>query len=504
MPWTGEISSVSILADGSNPLVQSFSDRKFIEDSSSRQRCGCWHGQRCICALKTEPHHLDPVPESGLPPSQPSSVLVDLPKKPALTSTKSESTLTVFRDGHHKPPHKHNDMAHKCGLPYTIPRSHTIHSPADIMNRRSVDHLPAMPGEKPLPFQLPEQQQQQQQQQPAQPIFGGLQRRAKSEHGSPDSAPATEDPTSVPPLDITFFPPSAPASQKSFDQSKELPKRTERPASIQNPPTFGKTPLDQIVTNVPPVDLFSTFSSASTTTSPVNNMAFQEPYQESSSIFASPDCEVPFGTPGFNAPPVDWSSFPIYSDVAVPTSTQTPSYASFDYNSMPRFPAPSSSGDISEADEFGPLPSLGHSGSDVHDLHSVSEASDMDHVRLSSASSYVGLPQAQLLASNDLGTVSIDDFLKSANESTAALEHQLQANVGEPKSFSDFAGTPTDQSQQQQQQQPPTAAAYESNDETLPVSTTANLGVTTSTTESWPNPIYSETTVDDPFYPTWA
>jgi hypothetical protein len=65
----------------------------------------------------------------------------------------------------------------------------------------------------------------------------------------------------------------------------------------------------------------------------------------------------------------------------------------------------------------------------MHDLHSVSEASDMDHMRLSSASSLVGLPQTRLLSSNDLDSINIDDFLKSANESTAALEHQLQANM---------------------------------------------------------------------------
>lgn len=70
----------------------------------------------------------------------------------------------------------------------------------------------------------------------------------------------------------------------------------------------------------------------------------------------------------------------------------------------------------------------------MHDLHSVSEASDMDHLRVSSASSLVGLPQTQLLSSNDLGSINIDDFLKSANESTAALEHQLQASMGiDPK-----------------------------------------------------------------------
>lgn len=65
----------------------------------------------------------------------------------------------------------------------------------------------------------------------------------------------------------------------------------------------------------------------------------------------------------------------------------------------------------------------------MHDLHSVSEASDMDHLRVSSASSLVGLPQTRLLSSNDLDSINIDDFLKSTNESTAALEHQLQASM---------------------------------------------------------------------------
>ena len=163
-------------------------------------------------------------------------------------------------------------------------------------------------------------------------------------------------------------------------------------------------------------------------------MAYQDTYQEP--YFTSPDSELPLGSAGMGAPSVDWSSFPLYSDAPATTSTQTPSYASFDYNSYPSgLPPPSSSGDISEVDEFGPLPGLGHAGNnDLHDLHSVSEASDMDHLRISSASSLVGLPQTQLLSSNDLESINIDDFLKSANESTAALEHQLQASMGiEPK-----------------------------------------------------------------------
>jgi hypothetical protein len=72
----------------------------------------------------------------------------------------------------------------------------------------------------------------------------------------------------------------------------------------------------------------------------------------------------------------------------------------------------------------------------------------MDHLRISSASSLVGLPQAQLLSSNDLASINIDDFLKSANESTAALEHQLQASMGiesKPVPAQDMYNLPTSQ-----------------------------------------------------------
>lgn len=251
-----------------------------------------------------------------------------------------------------------------------------------------------------------------------------------SQQGSPDSAPAagSEDLTTAS-LDQSFqdqfTPPALPPA--AVDKSTD---GTSNPTSA--PVNGEKFPLEQIITSVPPpldVSSFTTFSNTSSN-SPITCMAFQEPYQEN--YFTSPDSDMPLGAAGMGAPSVDWSSFPLYSDVPASNSTQTPSYASFDYNSYPSgLPPPSSSGDISEADEFGPLPGLGHAGNnDGHDLHSVSEASDMDHLRVSSASSLVGLPQAQLLSSNDLESINIDDFLKSANESTAALEHQLQASMG--------------------------------------------------------------------------
>ncbi|KAJ5129581.1 uncharacterized protein N7515_005620 [Penicillium bovifimosum] len=383
-------------------------DKKKKDDSHSG-RCGCSHGQRCTCALKKE--HLDTVPETGLPftPPQPA----EHSRKPPLTSTKSESTLTIFRDGHHKPAHKHNDMAHKCGLPYTIPRSHSVHHPSDLP-RRSVDHLPLSQStfvKEPLSLsEFPKSQQ-------------------TSQRSSPISAPVPgiENDVNATPVEHSYLdnfaplPPPAPSIDRTHDG---LSMPTSAPAPMD------KYPLEQIVTSVPPLDVssFASFPTTSTN-SPVTCMAFHEPYQEC--YFTSPDSEMPLGSAGLGAPSVDWSSFPLYSDMPTATSTQAPSYASFEYNAYPSgLPAPSSSGEISEADEFGPLPGLGHASNDMHDLHSVSEASDMDHLRVSSASSLVGLPQARLLSSNDLESINIDDFLKSANESTAALEHQLHASMG--------------------------------------------------------------------------
>lgn len=326
------------------------------------------HGQRCSCALKKE--HLDTVPETGIPPL-PHTALTDL-RKPRLTSTKSESTLTVFRDGHHKPMHKHNDMAHKCGLPYTIPRSQTIHGMSELA-QRSADHLPLTLNNTVdtsyfnygADFEsLPSR------------------RRVKSEHGSPEivAMPAPEQGGSqIPPLDLT--------------------------------------PLSALDTG--------------DTAEPLNPFMLQDPYQDA--WLASPDADYSVSAGAFNAPPVDWSSFPLPSTGLSTSVSQAPSYASFDLNNVsnPSYPGltGSSSGDASEVDEYGPKPGLGTSGHDLYDLHSLSDGSDVDQYRVSSASSYAGLPQARLLSSNNLESIDIDDFLRSANASTAALEQQLHATM---------------------------------------------------------------------------
>lgn len=47
--------------------------------------------------------------------------------KPQLATSTSEGKLTVFANGHHKPCHRNNNLAHTSGVPYKIPRPHTLH-----------------------------------------------------------------------------------------------------------------------------------------------------------------------------------------------------------------------------------------------------------------------------------------------------------------------------------------------------------------------------------------
>ena len=44
-----------------------------------------------------------------------------------MTITHSDPALATFANGHHKPLHRHNNLAHVSGVPYKIPRPHTLH-----------------------------------------------------------------------------------------------------------------------------------------------------------------------------------------------------------------------------------------------------------------------------------------------------------------------------------------------------------------------------------------
>jgi hypothetical protein len=85
-------------------------------------RCACHSGAKCICGVKKDSIDLK-LDTSKL-------TLHAARAKPTLKATQSESTLTVFANGHHKPCHRHNLTAHVSGAPYKLGRPHTLHGSA--------------------------------------------------------------------------------------------------------------------------------------------------------------------------------------------------------------------------------------------------------------------------------------------------------------------------------------------------------------------------------------
>lgn len=61
-----------------------------------------------------------------------------------MTSSNSDSTIATFAGGHHKPLHRHNNLAHTSGAPYKIPRPHTLHGASAFAEatRGNIDDVP--------------------------------------------------------------------------------------------------------------------------------------------------------------------------------------------------------------------------------------------------------------------------------------------------------------------------------------------------------------------------
>jgi len=238
-------------------------------------------------------------------------------------------------------------MAHKCGLPYVVPRAHSIHgaSPGGLANR-SVDNLPhistidALHSESHIKDSMVSAQQEQ--------------RMVKSEHNSP---------------------------------------------------VFGSSNLEQLNGLLTPLDL-----SSLETYQPDYNFPV-----EFDGLPVMSDVEQPIFSAGLSASSVDWSHYDGLDfnndNFATSNFSQAPSFTGFDFSSIdqPALTTTSTSGEISEVEDFAPASSsFIKYGSDFD----TSELGDTEGYRLSTASSYMGLPQAQMLASNDVGSLDIDEFLK--------------------------------------------------------------------------------------------
>ena len=245
-------------------------------------------------------------------------------------------------------------MAHKSGLPYVVPRAHSIHgpSPSGLANR-SVDNLPhtntieALHSESIIKDSMVSAQQEQ--------------RMVKSEHGSPLLSPGPN--------------------------------------------------LDQFNGILPPLDLSSLNGDYSF-------------LQNSDGYSSALDVEQPIFSAGLSSASIDWSHYDGLEfnndNFATSAYSQPPSFTGFDFSSVdqPGLTTTSTSGEISEVEDFGPLkdevtsrPTLVNNqyGSD---FDTSDFGGDVDGYRLSAASSYIGIPQTQVLASNNLEAVDIDSFLK--------------------------------------------------------------------------------------------
>jgi hypothetical protein len=313
-----------------------------------------------------------------------------------------ESKMTVFRNGHHKPVHKVNDIHNRVGAPYKIPaRSHTIGGhrefaqrstdslplTRDLLNCHNNPHFHASVTSAPNPAR----------------------RRVKSEHGSPtvSALPVPLDnqipPISIPPYDPNMY------SYSPFSAGSPAPS------------SAGSNPWDGGFPDQFPDNYFVTYERANEV-----------------------DNAVPSAGLGPDPAEVDWSTYNLPSaygnnpadyrlanGAAIPS--QPPSYASFDGFSHLSHPGlTSSSGDVSEVEDFVPIPEptiLQNSSQDVlNDFSSVGgdELIEPETFRLSSASSYVGMPQASMLTSDNLESLDIDEYLKSAEAHTQELALQTQ------------------------------------------------------------------------------
>jgi len=131
-----------------------------------------------------------------------------------------------------------------------------------------------------------------------------------------------------------------------------------------------------------------------------------------------------------DVPPVDWTTFDFQSNPnslyevggTLPNTTnngyipsQPPSYASFDHFSHLSHPGlTSSSGDLSEVEDFATIArpaNLRTTSTDASNEFSSVGDDASEAYRLSNASSYLGSPHANLLASTNLENLNMDDYM---------------------------------------------------------------------------------------------
>ncbi|KIW78385.1 hypothetical protein Z517_08220 [Fonsecaea pedrosoi CBS 271.37] len=366
--------------------------------------CCCQHGSRCNCALKKD--HLDPVPEDISQLLQPKDHA-----KHRHNMNSHDPKTTIFTNGHHKPVHKFNDAHNQLGAPYKIPsRSNSLHGHREIA-QRSTDSLPltkfAKPfHESPLHNSISEAMQV-------------VERRVKSEHNSPVLGPTRMAGTSsIQDFKIPNFDPRAYAYS---------PFGTDTPPTQPNSLPNSQNPSLQDLT-LPerfPENWFMTFEQAHDYEPP----PWARFTEGSSTDWNNINLD---GSNGLYSLKKENSPYMLSQQIAFQASELT--------SQINRVGITSSSEEPSEVEDQSPPSVANPWGADravgtdrqtgldtFNDYSSVGGDDASDRFRLSSASSYFGTPQANMLANENIGSLDIDDYLKQAEAETKRmqLQHQL-------------------------------------------------------------------------------
>lgn len=329
----------------------------------------------------------------------------------------------TIANGHHRPAHKHNDAASKCGLPYKIPRPHTIHGPSPA--QRSSDHLPlsrkSSKTSESAAFEATLQNEQEC-------------RRAKSEHSG---SPILRADNAMPPINTQL--PLLDTTYAAFE--------TMSPTSF--PFSFDQANIADAFNKIQPTTEYEPPLSAMSATS------------------------------------VDWSGYDLPLDMNFSNApSQPPSYASYDYNYAHAPIAASSSGDPSEFGDINPFSSVAASNQSASGLISPEDPSEVNSYRFSSASSLAAAHGDMLKSA--FPSYDIDEYLREVAANAEPFNPQASATppVDETQNFAnhgytiqqaqEFAHPHGQENTLQQNVNIPIKTSGEEEWQYLPVTTTGN------------------------------
>lgn len=201
--------------------------------------------------------------------------------------------------------------------------------------------------------------------------------------------------------------------------------------------------LDQLNGQLPPLDL--------------SNLSGDYNFQNLDGFSAITDHEQPMFSAGLSSASIDWSlydglDFNNNDNFASSNYSQAPSFTGFDFSSIdqPALTTTSTSGEISEVEDIVPLGDNGSRSSLLNNQYGSDYNSDfggdVDSYRLSTASSYIGMPQAQLLASSNVDSLDLDAYLKAAQTAGSYGNHGLPVTAWDDENLGQTPSPYTDSS----------------------------------------------------------